>query len=47
MYDLKKGLSLQSDPIEFDSGSLSLYSYVGNNPLGFADPSGYAALGNL
>ncbi|RMG32268.1 MAG: RHS repeat-associated core domain-containing protein, partial [Methanobacteriota archaeon] len=31
---------LEPDPIGFASGQLNLYSYVGNDPVNFTDPSG-------
>jgi len=38
-YDYYTGRFLQPDPIGYADG-LSLYGYVGNNPCGYADPSG-------
>ena len=39
-YDPTIGRFLQEDPIGFNSGDLNFYTYVGNNPLTFIDPSG-------
>jgi RHS repeat-associated protein len=39
-YDPASGVFLQVDPIEFESGQLGLYHYVGNDPLGWVDPEG-------
>ncbi|MEP4627159.1 MAG: collagen-binding domain-containing protein [Tateyamaria sp.] len=41
-YDSNTGLFMQSDPIGFEGGSFSLYSYVSNNPFELSDPSGLA-----
>ena len=38
-YDANLARWLSADPIGF-SGSLNLYSYVGNNPVRYVDPSG-------
>ena len=46
MYDPRLGRFLSPDPIVGDptsSQSWNLYSYVGNNPLSYADPTGAAA----
>ncbi|MCW1309800.1 MAG: RHS repeat-associated core domain-containing protein, partial [Candidatus Nanoarchaeia archaeon] len=37
-YDSNTGRFISEDPIEL--GSYSLYAYVGNNPINFADPYG-------
>jgi hypothetical protein len=34
---------IQRDPIEFDSGTLNNYAYVGANPISLTDPSGLFA----
>ena len=41
-YDPNVGKFLQVDPIEFASGTYSLYSYVSNQPTKYSDPSGLA-----
>ncbi len=38
-YDPNIGRFLQTDPIGYDDG-LNMYTYVGNNPIVFVDPSG-------
>jgi RHS repeat-associated protein len=51
-YDPELGRWLSPDPIEIHSGLVAeflpegpnLYSYVGNHPLGFADPDGHTAI---
>ena len=42
-YDANTGRFIQEDPIWFSAGDLNIYRYVGNNPVGFTDPSGLAA----
>lgn len=39
-YDPTTGTFVQIDPIEVGSGTLSLYSYVDQNPMNFIDPKG-------
>lgn len=39
-YDPATGLFLQTDPIGFAGGSLSLHTYVNNNTFGSMDPTG-------
>ncbi|HMR08966.1 MAG TPA: RHS repeat-associated core domain-containing protein, partial [Polyangiaceae bacterium] len=39
-YDAATGRWTAKDPIGFRGGATSLYLYVGNNPVGFFDPSG-------
>jgi RHS repeat-associated protein len=46
IYDYQLGRFLSVDPIignPLSSQSLNPYSYIGNNPLGGTDPTGYAA----
>jgi RHS repeat-associated protein len=38
--DPKTGRYLQADPIGLDGGSLSLYTYVDNQPIRYVDPDG-------
>jgi len=40
-YSTKLGRFLNPDPIGYDDG-MNLYNYVGNNPLVFIDPVGFA-----
>ena len=37
------GRFLQADPIGYGDG-MNIYTYCGNNPLGFLDPSGFASV---
>ena len=39
-YDPEVGRWTSKDPIGFAGGSAGLYTYVGNDPVNFADPSG-------
>ncbi|PYS72978.1 MAG: hypothetical protein DMF69_06190 [Acidobacteria bacterium] len=39
-YDPNIGRFISEDPIGFAAGDVNLYSYVGQNPLSFRDPSG-------
>jgi RHS repeat-associated protein len=39
-YDPSVGRWTAKDPILFSGGQANLYVYVGNNPVGFVDPSG-------
>ncbi|HEX2886788.1 RHS repeat-associated core domain-containing protein, partial [Vineibacter terrae] len=44
VYDPEVGRFLSADPFvqdEFDSQAFNRYSYVGNNPLAYTDPSGF------
>jgi len=43
-YDPQTGRFLSEDPTEFDGGSLNFYTYVGNRPTTFTDPSGLRVL---
>jgi RHS repeat-associated protein len=43
-YDPRLGRFLSQDPLGFAAGDVNLYRYVGNNPLGAADPSGRLAI---
>ncbi|MCC6132476.1 MAG: RHS repeat protein, partial [Acidobacteria bacterium] len=42
-YTATTGRFTQEDPIGFDSGTISLYSYVGGHPTSSIDPTGLAA----
>ena len=46
-YDPGTGRFLSEDPIEYDSGSLNLYNYVGNNSINLIDPSGNRSVASL
>ncbi|MDR1995004.1 RHS repeat-associated core domain-containing protein, partial [Azonexus sp.] len=47
-YDPLTGRYIQADPIGLAGGSMSLYTYAGNDPLRFIDPDGrFAFLGLL
>ncbi len=39
-YDAATGRFLQQDPLRLGGGSVNLYGYVLNSPVGFTDPSG-------
>jgi len=39
-YDAVAGRWMAKDPIDFQARSTCLYSYVGNNPIDFTDPTG-------
>ena len=39
-YDAEVGRFISKDPIGFAGGDVNLYSYVGQNPVNFADPMG-------
>ncbi|MEK6725852.1 MAG: RHS repeat-associated core domain-containing protein [Deltaproteobacteria bacterium] len=39
-YDAETGKWTAKDPIGFAGGDMSLYGYVGNNPVNWIDPSG-------
>lgn len=39
-YSAETGQWTARDPVEFDAGQLSLYAYVGNDPVNWVDPSG-------
>jgi RHS repeat-associated protein len=41
-YDLSAGRFLSEDPTHLSGGDVNFYSYVGNSPLSFADPLGWA-----
>jgi RHS repeat-associated protein len=41
-YDPTIGRFISEDPMGFNGGDVNFYAYVGNNPLGYIDPSGYA-----
>ena len=42
-YDPSMGRFLSEDPLGLAGGDLTLYSYAGNNPVVFVDPSGLCA----
>jgi RHS repeat-associated protein len=44
MLDALRGRWVSRDELGFDGGDWSLYPYVGNDPLGYADPSGNVVL---
>lgn len=43
-YHPTLGRFISEDPIEFGGGQTNLYSYVGNDPLGYVDPGGMQAM---
>ncbi|NLD93284.1 MAG: hypothetical protein GX639_11525 [Fibrobacter sp.] len=45
-YDPTNGRFLSEDPIGLSGGDLTLYSYAGNNPVVFVDPSGLCSQGS-
>jgi RHS repeat-associated protein len=49
-YDSEVGRFISEDPLNYRGGDVNLYSYVGNNPVNWKDPSGknpLAAVGAL
>lgn len=42
-YDPQTGRYIEPDPLGLEGGSLSIYTYVGNNPLSYVDPTGLQA----
>ena len=42
-YDPNLGQFIQSDPIGFAAGDLNIYTYVGNDPFNWSDPSGLSS----
>ena len=46
-YDPTIGRFLSEDPLGLGVGDLTLYSYAGNNPLVFVDPSGLCAVSGV
>ena len=44
-YNPTTGRFLTEDPIGFASGQANLYTYAGNDPVGFTDPTGLQAAG--
>jgi RHS repeat-associated protein len=44
-YDAEIGRYTTRDPIGYASGTMNVYAYVGNNPIGYVDPLGLG-LGN-
>lgn len=45
-YDPAMGRFLSEDPLGLGGGDLTLYSYAGNNPVVFVDPSGLCSQGS-
>ena len=45
-YDPSMGRFFSEDPLGLGGGDLTLYSYAGNNPVVFVDPSGLCASSN-
>ncbi len=46
-YSPAVGRFLQPDPLGYEAGDMSLYAYVGNDPVNYVDSSGTTPLGTL